>query len=50
MSKKDIFAIFMPNLVELGAIFDSLSHMIPVRLILSGVLHEPKSRAGGQGQ
>ena len=38
MSKYDIFAISMPNLVELGPIFHSLRHMFPVRLILSGVL------------
>ena len=38
MSKYDIFAISMPNLVGLGPIFHSLRHMFPVRLILSGVL------------
>ena len=38
MSKYDIFAISMSNLVELGPILHSLWHMFPVRLILSGVL------------
>ena len=38
MSKYDIFAISMSNLVELGPIFHPLWHMFPVRLILSGVL------------
>ena len=38
MSKYDIFAISMSNLVELGPIFHSLWHMFPVRLIMSGVL------------
>ena len=41
MSKYYIFAIFMSNLVELGPIFHSLLHKLPVRLILSGVL-KPK--------
>ena len=38
MSKYDIFAISMSNLVGLGPIFHSLWHMFPVRLILSEVL------------
>ena len=38
MSKYDIFAISIPDPVELGPIFHSLMHMFPVRLILSGVL------------
>ena len=38
MSKYDIFAISVSNLVELGLIFHSLWHMFPVRLIISGVL------------
>ena len=38
MANYDIFAISMLNLVELGPIFHSLWHMIPVRLIMSGVL------------
>ena len=38
MSKYDIFAISMSNLVELGPLFHSLWHMFPVRLIMSGVL------------
>ena len=35
MSKYDIFAISMSNLVELGPIFHSLWHIFLVRLILS---------------
>ena len=38
MSKYDIFANSMSSLVGLGAIFHSLWHMFPVRLILSEVL------------
>ena len=39
MSKYDIFATSMSNLVGLGPIFHSLWHMFPVRLILSEVLN-----------
>ena len=44
MSKYDIFAISMSNLIELGPRFHSLWHMFPVRLIMSGVLLTIKSK------
>ena len=40
MSKYNILAITIPNLVELGPIFDPVRPIFPVRQIMSGVLKE----------